>query len=183
MIFIIADHSIKKLAILIGKNKPPVPAGGTSLAVNGMIGVALLQLSFRVSKKSWEQKLQNRFTDYPHKFDDSLEYFDDTIKDDIKAFKTNQKHNFENREELKEIIDIPLNAAIKAREMLTLSDNFRNHIKETVKADFAVGRLNLKTCIKGAIEIISSNYQFFDPNDNYIIKTKKEVENISDFIK
>jgi hypothetical protein len=98
------------------------------------------------------------------------------MKDDVTSFTTNQKHDFNNKNELKKIIEVPLKAASEGKSMLIASKQLKKYIKGTVKADFEVARLNLKTCIKGSIKIITSNYQFFKANDEFIIRTKKKLK-------
>ena len=178
----IADHTIKEMAELIGTHNPPVPAGGTTLAIDGLLGVALLQLSFKVSKKEWREGVKRKFSNYPDRFTQAEELFGNTITDDVTAFKTNQEEGFKDKDKLKTIIEVPLKAALEAKEMIILSDKLKEHIKSSVKADYKVARINLRACIKAAVEIITSNYQFFTAEDEFIVKTKKEVDQLKDFI-
>ncbi|WP_276324742.1 cyclodeaminase/cyclohydrolase family protein [Orenia marismortui] len=163
---------MKEFSQLISSTKNPVPAGGSTIATTALLGAALLKLAYQVSNiATIEEERLNKIEE------NLLNYIDK----DVIAFKINQNKKFKDPESLKEIIDIPLHIAQDSKIALSMGLAIREEIKESVKADYHISILNLKTSIKGAIKIIESNYQFFD-NNNYLHQVQNKIKNIKKFI-
>ena len=174
MIKIIYNKSIKDIGKEIAKKKEAVPAGGTTSALNGYIGVSLLKLVIEVSKNNFNKKdieyIENILVEAENKFLNLMEK-------DIEVYKKNNKTQFENKEKLKDLIEIPLEIFITATELLNLKNKLKGKIKKTVKADYEVALENINTSKKCAETIIKSNYNFFDKNSEFIKEIKNKLDN------
>jgi len=174
VIKIIYNNSVKNLGDKISQKKDAVPAGGTTSALNGYLGVSLLKLVLEVSKKNFNQKdreyIENILVEAENKFLNLMEK-------DIKVFKENNKNKFANKKDLKKLIEVPLEIYTTSTEMLDLKNKFKNKIKKTVKADYEVALENINTAKKCAETIIKSNYSFFDKNSEFIKEIKNKLDN------
>ena len=174
MIKIIYNKSIKDIGKEIAKKKEAVPAGGTTSALNGYIGVSLLKLVIEVSKNNFNKKdieyIENILVEAENKFLNLMEK-------DIEVYKKNNKTQFENKEKLKDLIEIPLEIFITATELLNLKNKLNGKIKKTVKADYEVALENINTAKKCAETIITFNYSFFDKNSEFIKEIKNKLDN------
>jgi len=174
VIKIIYNKSIKDIGKEIAQKKEAVPAGGTTSALNGYIGVSLLKLVIEVSKNNFNKKdieyIENILVEAENKFLNLMEK-------DIEVYKKNNKTQFENKEKLKDLIEIPLEIFITATELLNLKNKLNGKIKKTVKADYEVALENINTAKKCAETIIKSNYSFFDKNSEFIKEIKNKLDN------
>lgn len=171
----IYTKTIKEFVELIGSTETPVPAGGTTIAFNGLLGIGLLKLCFKVSAS----RIRNPFEKDLEILKQSEKIFYNNMEDDIEAFEKNMANNFQDENELKEIIKIPLQTAREASKLLSLSLPKEERISKKVAADFNIAIFNLKCCYQGAVSIIESNYQFFRSNDSFIIETKKTLAQLN----
>lgn len=172
MIKIIYNESVKNLGKKIASDKKAVPAAGTTSALNGYLGTSLLKLVLRVSRKKFDKKSIKKIEKKLKKIEND---FLDLMEEDIKAYESNKKLNFKNKEKLKELIDVPLKIYENSLVLLDLETFFKNNIKATVKADYKTALENLKIAKEGAKIIIESNFQFFNEDSMYIKKVKKII--------
>lgn len=93
------------------------------------------------------------------------------------------KKSMESQEISKDIIEIPLKIALYSKKIHTLAIKLEPYIKKTIRADHQIAKDNLITSINGGIEIIESNYNFFDFNSDYIKRTKEKVEALKDYLR
>ncbi|MEJ6950695.1 cyclodeaminase/cyclohydrolase family protein [Natronospora cellulosivora (SeqCode)] len=166
----------------LASHNPPVPAGGSTIAINGLLGLSLLKLTYAVSKKTWEQELINQLnTEFA--IEDSFlkaeNIFIKAMDEDAIAF----KKSIESKEILKDIIEIPLRIAGSSKNLHQQASKIEPHIKNTVLADHQIAKENLISSIKGGINIIESNYNFFDKNSAYIRETKNKIEKLKEYLK
>ncbi len=183
--YMISEKSVQELCSIIGDEKHPVPAGGTTIALNGLLGTALLKLVIEVTTKKNTQKIKCIIDNY-HILKNILEaenIFTSAMDEDIEAFLENQKDHFKNKDNLQKIIDVPLKIGMTADKILNLANYLEDDIKKTVAADYDIARFNLLSSIKGSVSIIESNYQFFSPESKYIQDVKKEVASLNNTIK
>ncbi|MGM0438225.1 MAG: cyclodeaminase/cyclohydrolase family protein [Bacillota bacterium] len=175
MIKIIYNKTVKKLGEKIAQKKDAVPAGGTTSALNGYLGVSLLELVFNVSKNNFNE---NNIEEIEKTLKKAKNDFLNLMDKDIEVYKTNSKTHFKVKENLKKLIETPLQIVITSSEIITLTAKFENNVKKTVIADYDIALENLKTAKKGAKIIIQSNYQFFDENSKFIKNIKRKLENL-----
>lgn len=178
----IYSKTIKEFAELVSSTDTPVPAGGTTIALNGLLGVELLKLTCQVSLKRIDGEKKNALQNSLNRLKKAEELFYKAMEDDILAFNDNLKNNFSNKKELKKIVTVPLSTALEAKELLDLTEDIEKYIKKVVKADFNIANYNLRTCIKGAISIIKSNYKFFSSEDKFIAEVKKQIEKLESYL-
>jgi len=175
---IILNKSLKDIVNEISSEDPPVPAGGTTIAINGLLGVSLFRLTYMVSKKTWTKDIINRFA-----IDDNLQeaegIYIKAMDEDPLAF----KKSMESQEILNDIIEIPLKIALYSKKIHILAIKLEPYIKKTIRADHHIAKDNLITTMKGGIEIIESNYNFFDEDCDYIKRTKEKVKTVKDYFR
>ncbi len=175
---IIINKSLKDIVNEISSEDPPVPAGGTTIAINGLLGVSLFRLTYMVSKKTWTKDIINRFA-----IDDNLQeaegIYIKAMDEDPLAF----KKSMESQEILNDIIEIPLKIALYSKKIHILAIKLEPYIKKTIRADHHIAKDNLITSMKGGIDIIESNYNFFDEDCDYITATKDRVNTFKDYFR
>ncbi|GAB6137706.1 cyclodeaminase/cyclohydrolase family protein [Halanaerobaculum tunisiense] len=170
MVIILKDESISELSTLIADKENPVPAGGSTAAATGLLGVSLLQLVISVSN--------NTLNNYSSELTEIKTNLLKQIDQDKEAYQINHDHNFNKSEELKKLIVIPLSIAHNSAQALKIANNIADKVKDTVVADYQVAQLNLESSIEGALAIVKSNYQFFSEDSAYLQQIKNQVESI-----
>ncbi len=168
---------MKDIANKISSDQPSVPGGGTTIAINSLLGISLFKLTYTVSKKTWPQKLKNKF-DIETYFKEAEDIYIKAMDEDVVAF----TESMESKKIIKDIIEIPLKVALSSKNMHTLAIEIEQYIKKTVIADHQIAKENLITSMIGGINIIESNYNFFNENSAYIKQTKDKVKTIKEYL-
>lgn len=133
----------------------------------------MLKLVLEVSENNFNQKDKKYIQDILNEAENK---FLNLMEKDIKVYKENSKNEFANKENLKKLIEVPLEIYITSTEIINLKNKFKNKVKNTVKADYEIALDNLRTAKRGAKTIIESNYNFFDDHSQYIKNIRSKLE-------
>ncbi|MFW6266690.1 MAG: cyclodeaminase/cyclohydrolase family protein [Halanaerobiales bacterium] len=175
MINIIYNKSLKELGKLTSSDNSPVPAAGTSAAVNGFLGVSLLKLVFKVSKINLDREELKKINE---KLKKAEKEFLNLMEKDIEAFQKNKDNNFQKGDKLKLIIKTPLAIAQTAEDIIILGNNYKDKVKNNVSADYKTAMANLQTAQSCALIIVKSNYKFFLEKSPFLEKIKAKVNKL-----
>lgn len=163
----INNSSLKEFSDLIADDRQSVPAGGSTIASTALLGTSLLELVIKVSDLAKPQ-LQKELK----KIKSNLE---NKITEDTEAFLLNQNNNFKENNDLKKLITVPWKIVNNSSQALTIANKINTQVKENVQADYYIARLNLKLAIKGGVEIIEANYQFFSEDSPFINAMQNKI--------
>ncbi len=169
------ENSIQELNQKISSQMTPVPAGGTTIALNGALGVSLVKLAFSVSQNEWSDDLKVQFQGLLIQLEKAEKKFLQLMDEDVQAYDLNSKNNFRVKKDLKKLVDVPAQVIENARKVLAYARSIDPYLKEVVKADYEVAVYNLLTCIKGGKSIIESNLQNLTFEPQYIKEIKSRI--------
>ena len=148
------DLSHKEIADLISSAESPVPAAITTAALNSINGLALVELSIKVTLKNKTNQDLNNFLKQISKYKNELYQLAD---------KDCQSWDQETKTFKKELlINTPYQLAEKLVAILEELNNINEMITGQVRADFQAGYSIIKNNSQIAIDIYQLNLDYFD---------------------
>ena len=154
MLYNFPDLSHKEIADLISSAESPVPAAITTAALNSINGLALVELSIKVTLKNKTNQDLNNFLKQISKYKNELYQLAD---------KDCQSWDQETKTFKKELlINTPYQLAEKLVAILEELNNINEMITGQVRADFQAGYSIIKNNSQIAIDIYQLNLDYFD---------------------
>ena len=148
------DLSHKEIADLISSAESPVPAAITTAALNSINGLALIELSIKVTLKNKTNQDLNNFLKQISKYKNELYQL---------AEKDCQSWDQETKTFKKELlINTPYQLAEKLVAILEELNNINEIVTGQVRADFQAGYSIIKNSSQIAIDIYQLNLDYFD---------------------
>lgn len=164
---IITGVSIEEFSRLVAGTDFPVPAAGSVAAVDGLLGVSLLELCLQVSNNSSEGG-NLRSEEETAFLQEMKKVFKVKMEEDINVFKINREKDFSDRKLCRKIVTVPLEIVTAASRVLLRMGEYEKEIKGTVAADFVAARENLSSTFEIGLSIVEHNLEMFTYKDEFV---------------
>ena len=94
-----------------------------------LLGLSLLKLTYKVSKKTWQEEVLNKF-DIEDYFLEAEEIYIKAMDEDILAFKKSMESQKRSRDIIKDIIEILLNVVYVSKKLHIIAIELEPYIKK-----------------------------------------------------
>lgn len=147
----LANETITNYTHLLAQ-AAPTPGGGSSAALVGAMGVALLEMSMGYSKFS-----ATHLTRIRHARLTLIRLVDEDAKAYAKVARSWKKGLAEKKKALRDAAEVPREICQNCQRVLRLTNRWGHKFKPALRSDWIAGKIFLKAAMKGASLNINQN--------------------------